>query len=599
MAGAAGGQTTVLLISDDMGDRAIIKSTLEKNNVSVLVSENWQQCLASVTYIRPDLILLSIADKNVSPGDRSEICRKLKEGKDTKDIPLIVVTESRETGAILQAGAEDCIGSPIRAEELAVRVGVYLENRHLKKLLDEIRTGEKVHRAGVLLSDMSHDIRTPLNAIIGFSELLQKDRSLAADHREKIDTIHRNGRHLSLLINDLVDICRIGTGRSTLNMTSFALETFMRDIERVTGQRTGGRQADIKTDATGNAIEVVIADRERMMRSIVNLVEHFVKRGKGEAVYLRMLTVRDKEGLKLTGEIGHDREDRPKKTASSRQVPGKVVESTGTSRIQYGLALGREFLRCMGGTFKMTSDTEGRDRIHFELPVREGSTQPAETRISHRSLIGSGSEEAIRVLVADDAEENCVVFTAILEHLGFDVRCVENGEEAVRQYDQWKPHIIMMDLRMPGMDGYEATRMIRSRQSGEDTVIFAATGDVTDGDREKIRESGMDGFILKPYDEGTIRKKIEEFVSVNTVSGRNDADHTPEQVPPEAIAAVSEIPCAILERMQEAARNARLDILLQITDETVEYNAGLAERLRELIKRYDYKSIFEILGVKL
>ncbi len=598
MAGAAGGQMTVLLISDDMSGKAVIKNTLENNNVSVLISENWQQCLASVPYIKPDLILLNIVDKNLSPEDRFAICRKLKEGKETKDIPLLVVTGPREAGAILKAGAEDCIISPIQSEELAARVGVYLENRYLKKLLDEIRTGDQVHRAGALLSDMSHDIRTPLNAIIGFSELLREDGSLAAVHREKVDTIHRNGKHLSLLIDDLVDICRIETGRSALNMTSFALETFMRDIERATGQSTGGRQADIKTDATCNAIEVIIADRERMMRAIVNLVEHFVKTGKGEAIYLRMHTVRDKEGLKLTGEISHDREDRPKKTASSRQAPGKVVERTGTSRMQYGLALGREFLHCMGGTFKMTSDTEGRDRIHFELPVREGPTQPVETRISHRPLIVSGSEEAIRVLVADDADENCVVFTEILEHLGFDVRCVENGEEAVRQYDQWKPHIIMMDLRMPGMDGYEAARMIRSGQSGKDTVIFAATGDITDSDREKIRESGMDGFILKPYDEDTIRKKIEEFVSINTVSWRNDADHTPEQVLSEAMI-VSEMPHEIVERMQEAARSARLDILLQITDEAGAYNAGLAQRLRELIKRYDYKSIFEILGVKL
>ena len=595
MAGAARGQLTVLLIGDDMGDRAIVKNTLEKSNVSVLISENWQQCLASVPYIKPDLILLNITDKNLSQEGRSEICRELKERKETKDIPLIVAAGPPETAAMLKAGADDCILRPIQTEELSARVRAYLENRYLKKLLEEIRTGD---RAVVLLSDMSHDIRTPLNAIIGFTELLQEDRSLTADHREKVDTIHRSGKHLSLLINDLVDICRLEAGRNTLNMTSFGLDAFIRDIEKVIGQKTNGRQpCDVRMDATGNAIEVIIADRERLMRAIMNLVEHSVKASKSDVAWIRVRTVHDKGGFKLTGEVSHGREDQPENAANSNQAPKKAVEKTGAAKMQCGLVMGRELLRCMGGTVEVTRDSEGRDRIRFELAVTEGSTQPVENIIPHRSLIGGGNTEAIRVLVADDAELNCIVFTAILEHLGFDVRSVENGEEAVRQYDEWKPHIIMLDLRMPGMDGYEAARMIRTRPGGNDAVIFAATGDVTDSSKEKIRESGINGLILKPYDEDTIRKKIEEFVRISTTSGRNDTDRMPEQMPSETMA-ISELPHGIVARMQEAATNARLDILLQIADEAGVYNAGLAGRLRELIKRYDYESIFEILGVE-
>jgi two-component system, sensor histidine kinase and response regulator len=597
MAGTASGQRTVLLISDDMSDRAAIKSSLEKNNVSVLISENWQQCLPSVPYINPDLILLNVIDKNLSQEDRFGICRKLKEQKETKDIPLIVVVGSREGGAILEAGAEDFIVSPVQSEELAARVRVYLENHYLKKLLEDGRTGDRVHRAGVLLSDMSHDIRTRLNAIIGFTELLEQDRSLTADHREKLDTIHRNGTHLSLLIDDLVEICRLETGRSTLNMTSFGLDAFIRDIEKVSGQKNNGLQCDARTDATGNAIGVIVADRERLMRAIMNLIDHSVKAGRNSVVGLQLYTVRDTGGFKLIGEIYPGREDRSGELTHSSQASKRTPERTAVAGTRHGLVLGRELVRCLGGTVEVMSDSEGRDRIHFELIVREGSIRPTETGISYRSLMESGNPEAKRVLVADDAEENCIVFTAILEHLGFEVRSVENGEEAVRQYDKWNPHIIMMDLRMPGMDGYEAARMIRTRQGGADALIFAATGDATDSDREKIRESGMDGFILKPYDEDTVRKKIEEFVRIRAASLRKDGDSKPAHAPCENMA-ISQLPHGIVDKMQEAARNARLDILLQIVDETGAYNAGLAGRLRELIKRYDYESIFEILGVK-
>jgi CheY-like chemotaxis protein len=250
----------------------------------------------------------------------------------------------------------------------------------------------------------------------------------------------------------------------------------------------------------------------------------------------------------------------------------------------------------MGGSIEVTDDAQGNEKIYFELDVREGSVQPAETRVSHRSLVGTNNGEPIRVLVADDAEENCIVFSEILGHFGFDVRTVEDGREAVRVYEEWKPHIIMMDLRMPGMDGYEAAKMIRAKEDGQDPVIFAATGDVLESDVEKIRESGMDGYILKPYDERSIREKIGEFIKLSNALGRTDAVPFKDAVPENG--SISELPHGIVEKMQDAARNARLDILLEAVDESEEYNKSIAQRMRDLIKKYDYESIFEILGIK-
>ncbi len=595
-------QQIVLLISDDINGRAIVKNTLEQHNVNVLVSENWQQCLASVPYIRPDLILIDIVDVHLSQGQRSDICRMLKEPENTKNIPLIFMVGPEETGEkimALKAGAEDYISKPFQSEELAARVRVHLENRYLRKLLEEKRSasGEGTHQSGILLSDMSHDLRTPLNAIIGFTELLQQDPSLTVNNREKIDAIHRSGKHLSSLINDLVEICRLEAGRNTLNMNSFDLDAFIRDIERMIQQRINGQPCHVSNDATGNAVRFIIADRERLMRAIMDLAVHAARMAKSGGIRLGLRTIRDEDRYKLIGEISGNRDQDPgnaAKSALAREKTGEPKRSTGS---QHDLIMGRELLRCMGGIVEVTGDSKGHDRIHFELNVREGSVQPVETGVSHRSLIGGDNGELVRVLVADDVEENRIVFTEILEHLGFDVRSVENGPEAVRQYEAWNPHIIMMDLRMPGMDGYEAARMIRTKEAGKDAVIFAATGDVQDSDREKIKESGMDGYILKPYDEETVREKIGEFVRISAASGRNDTACIEKEVLPES-GGISELPHGLVDRMQDAARNARLDILLQTVDETEEYSDGLAERLRELIKRYDYESIFEILGIK-
>lgn len=594
MPGPEAMQQTILLISDDINGRAAIRSILERHDASILIAENWQQCISSARFIRPDLIVIDITDIQFLQEGRAAICRLLKEQAETKDIPVIVTVGDREIeekAEILNAGAEDVVTRPLVAEELSARVRVHLENRYLRKLLEKKRAGpEAANQSAFLLSDMSHDIRTPLNAIIGFTELLQQDRSLSPDNQERVSTIHRSGKHLSSLIDDLVEICRLQAGRSILNLTSFDLEAFASDIEKMIEQRTSGKPCRIIAPSAGNAIQFILSDRERLARVIMNLAEHAVKAVKSDEIHVRLYTVRDEGLYKLVGEIS---EDNTRNGANMLPVHGREDNQHRGER--HGLIMARELLHCMGGSVHAVSDTKG-ERIRFELDVKEGSVQPAEKTVSHRSLIGGDNGEPIRVLVADDAEENCIVFTQILEHLGFDVRSVENGHEAVRQYEEWRPHIIMMDLRMPGMDGYEAARTIRTKQGGTDAVIFAATGDVLDSDKAKIRESGMNGYILKPYEEEAIREKIGEFVRIRA-SGQNGPLRLREDVSSEN-GSISALPHGLVGRMQDAARNARLDMLLGIVDESEAYNSGLAAKLRELIKRYDYESIFEILGIK-
>lgn len=598
MPGSEAVRQKILLISDDTRGRALTKSMLEQESATVLIAENWQQCIASARFIRPDLIVVDIADVEFFQGGRPGICRTLKEQAETKDIPLIVAISEQgaeDKAEVLRAGAEDVITKPFQGEELSARVRVHLENRSLAQLLEEKRPHpDDAGGPAGLLSDMSHDIRTPLNAIIGFAEMLRQDGSLSADNRVKLDTIHRSGKRLSSLINDLVEICRLRTGHNMLSMTSFDLYAFARDIERMVEQRMSGKPCHIRADVRENAIQYILADRERLASAIVNLVEHFAKASPTGGMYVKLRTVREAGQYRLFGEIS----DRSGDVSGTNSRVGAGQGGTKERKAaQSGFIIGRELLRCMGGNVEAGQDGEGNERVHFSLDVQEGSVQPAETGISHRSLIGSDNREPVRVLVVDDAAENCIVFTEILEHLGFNVRSVENGQDAVREYEEWKPHIIMMDLRMPGMDGYEAARMIRSKEGGEDPVIFAATGDVMDSDKEKMRQAGMNGYILKPYEEPAIREKIGEFVKISAASGKNGMKH-PRSENLSVVGPISGLPHALVERMQDAARNARLDILLGITDEVEAYDRGLAGKLRQSIKIYDYESIFEILGVK-
>jgi CheY-like chemotaxis protein len=205
-------------------------------------------------------------------------------------------------------------------------------------------------------------------------------------------------------------------------------------------------------------------------------------------------------------------------------------------------------------------------------------------------------EPHYRVLVADDAADNRELLAQMLEPVGFDVRAVADGEEAVREFEKWRPQLILMDMRMPVMDGYEATRRIRSAPGGAEVAIIGVTASAFAEMRQGVFDAGVDEFVVKPFHEGELLGKIGTLLDARYVYEER-AEGIEQEVADELdSAAMAMLPADLLTRIGRAARNADFDAVLELVGEVGRYDEGTAAALRTVAERFDSERILAALG---
>ena len=231
--------------------------------------------------------------------------------------------------------------------------------------------------------------------------------------------------------------------------------------------------------------------------------------------------------------------------------------------------------------------------------MEEGAEQDVEGagRVS-RQVIGLQPGQEIRILVVDDKEPNRVLLCRMLEGVGFCVREAVDGEEAMGVFGEWDPALILMDLVMPGMDGYEAMRRMRLTDRGQEVVIIAVSASAFEEDREKVLSAGADGFVRKPFKEDELFEEIREHLGVEYVYSEEElpAPGVPEtpEVPAPTRASLSGVPVELVDQMREATINADLHRLNELIDQVAEYDGRLAEGLRDLANGYAYEALSDL-----
>src|SRR6202521_3245723 len=183
-----------------------------------------------------------------------------------------------------------------------------------------------------------------------------------------------------------------------------------------------------------------------------------------------------------------------------------------------GLAISREFVRLMGGDIIVSSQVGKGSVFVIRLPLKEGEAQAVEAKDKPRHVLKlQPGQLACRVLIADDIEDNRQLLAQLLAPVGFEIRLATNGAEAVREFEQWRPHLILMDFRMPVMDGHEAIRRIRAMAGGADLKIIAVTASAMDDNRQELMGIGADDFVGKPFREAELFQKIHVHLGVEYV----------------------------------------------------------------------------------
>ena len=380
---------------------------------------------------------------------------------------------------------------------------------------------EKANKAkSVFLATMSHELRTPLNAILGFSEMLGRDPGASITQKEKITIINRSGEHLLGMINDVLDLSKIEAGRLDLEPEVFDLQFMLKNLGQMFELRAENARLRFDLELDPALAQFIKSDPGKLRQIIINLLGNAVKFTTQGGFSLRARTQpieNDPSMVTLQLEV----EDSGPGIAPDQlerifqpfvQAGHSAASTKGTG---LGLTITKSFAELMGGEIHVKSIPGKGSLFCVNLPValaEAADVASAETARPEVRGLAPG-QPMRRLLVVDDNAENRLLLSSLLKQVGFEVREAENGEEAVTLFKEWKPHLIWMDMRMPVMDGYEATAKIRELPGGNTVKIVAITASAFKEQRKTIIEAGCNEVVHKPF------KSHEIFDAIQSIWG--------------------------------------------------------------------------------
>ncbi len=451
----------------------------------------------------------------------------------------------------------------------------------------------------VFLANMSHELRTPLNAILGFSEMLARDRSASSEQKDKLNIINRSGGHLLSMINDILDLSKIEAGKITLEPQAFDLPGLLTDIREMFRSSVDSKNLTFDLGIEPDTARFAMADANKLRQILINLLGNAVKFTKQGGVRVRArscsqdgrlwleLTVKD-SGPGIPPEDLHTIFDPFVQTGAKADVKG-----TGL-----GLTITRSFVELMGGSIEVESALGKGTLFHVTLPLEHAQAEAvATTKVSAPAVSGlAEGQPEWRILVVEDAPETRLLVTSLLSQAGFTVQEAENGAQAVTIFEQWHPHFIWMDIRMPVMDGLEATRRIKATKAGKSTVIAALTAHALEEEKEVILAAGCDDFVCKPFREREIFEVMGKHLDLRYVY--EDELEEAEPLKPDVVfhrKRLATLPHDLISRLRQAVVELDSPRILALIEQISEQDASIGEALRAFANQLDYGRLRRLL----
>lgn len=474
------------------------------------------------------------------------------------------------------------------------------------------------------LANMSHELRTPLNGVLGYTQILQRDKSLTIKQRQGLEIIYQCSSHLLTLINDILDLSKIEAQKMELFTNDIHFLSFLQGVTEMCRIKAEQKNISFVYQTDPKLPVGIHTDEKRLRQVLINLLGNAIKFTEKGAVTFTVSIIgqpssetqqdsqqtTDKHSIRFqvadTG-VGMSSEQLEKIFLPFEQVGENKRQSEGTG---LGLAISQKIVQIMGGAIRVRSQLGQGSTFWFDVTLQESKDWIQAAKVVAQRTITSYQGRKRKILMVDDKWENRSVVVSLLESIGFEMAEATDGQEGLDKAAQFQPDLIITDLMMPSMDGFEMIRQLRQLPLLKDTIVIVSSASVFESDRHKSWEAGGDDFLPKPVQADDLLQKLQKHLqlewvyetaattsNISTVIQQQHLSETTQQ--PFSLTDVTVPSAEDMEVLYNLSKRGNLKGILREADRLEQLNEQFipfAEHVRQLARGFQEKKLLEVIS---